>query len=214
MSKTVTAFSHGNGSQGGFALHSANGERKYLNRHERNRALASMVRLAPAHSLFALVLAWTGARVSEVLALTPQSFELESGLVSIMTLKRRGQRHARQVPIPPDLMRLLDRYFSLRALQANDSQRCKRLWPFCRMTAWRIVRRVMTCAGIIGKRACPRGLRHSFGVTTLGSGAPQTLVQRWMGHARLSTTAIYTNVCGPEEIAFARHFWRTSERRK
>ncbi len=35
--------------------------------------------------LFILTLIWTGARVSEVLALTPVSFQLESGVVAIDT---------------------------------------------------------------------------------------------------------------------------------
>jgi site-specific recombinase XerD len=39
---------------------------------------------------------------------------------------------------------------------------------------------------------------------------PLTLTQRWLGHARISTTAIYTELCGPEELAFASQFWRIS----
>ena len=62
-------------------------------------------------------------------------------------------------------------------------------------------------AGIVGRAACPRGMRHGFGVGTLQAGVPLSLVQRWMGHARLSTTAIYTEVSGAEEAAFAAQFW-------
>ncbi|NOT70880.1 MAG: tyrosine-type recombinase/integrase [Hyphomicrobium sp.] len=65
---------------------------------------------------------------------------------------------------------------------------------------------VLAHAGISGRGACLRGLRHSFGVGTLQAGVPITLLQRWLRHARLSTTEIYTKVIGPEEIAFARLF--------
>ena len=104
-------------------------------------------------------------------------------------------------------MRALVQFFSLRRRQ-QDPSKPGRLWAFCRMTAWRIIKRVMQHAGIAGPQACPHGLRHAFGVLSLHSGVPITLVQRWMGHARLSTTAIYLNVSGPEEFAFARRFWR------
>ena len=67
----------------------------------------------------------------------------------------------------------------------------------------------MALSRIIGRAACPRGLRHSFGVGTLQAGVPLNLVQRWLGHARISTTAIYTAACGPEEIAFAARFWES-----
>jgi len=30
-----------------------------------------------------------------------------------------------------------------------------------------------------------------------------------MGYARISTTAIYADACGPEEVGFARNFWST-----
>jgi len=42
------------------------------------RALAAMAALKGDQELFALTLAWTGARVSEVLALFPSSFQIEA----------------------------------------------------------------------------------------------------------------------------------------
>jgi integrase/recombinase XerD len=64
----------------------------------------------------------------------------------------------------------------------------------------------MMLAEVVGKVACPRGLRHAFGVGSLQAGVPLNLVQRWLGHARISTTAICAAASGPEEIGFANRF--------
>lgn len=191
------------------SLYAPNGCRKYLNHAERQRALAAMTLLKFDQALFALTLAWTGARVSEILALTPSSFQLECGTVAIQTLKRR-KHSVREVPIPPALMTELDRHFGIARAQQNSESAHRRLWPWCRSTAWRIVKGVMHQSGIIGSHACPRGLRHAFGVGTLQASVPITLVQRWLGHARLSTTAIYVDASGPEETAFAKRFWEAA----
>lgn len=190
-----------------FSLYSRDGARKYLNHDERRRALAAMEFLEPGQALFAITLAWTGARVSEVLALTPTSFQVERAIVALRTLKRR-KHHIREVPIPPQLMAALDRHFRIAAMQRDPLQADRRLWPWHRATAWRIIKRVMRRSGIAGRHACPRGLRHAFGVGTLQSGVPLNLTQRWLGHARISTTAIYAAASGPEEVAFAGRFWR------
>jgi site-specific recombinase XerD len=203
-------------SEGG-SLYAAGGGRKYLNPPERTRALSEMTKLPRSQALFALTLSWTGARVSEVLALTASSFQIirtpslkvDCGIVAIETLKRR-KRCVREVPIPPDLMSALERHFKLSALQRDACNSHRRLWPLHRATAWRIVKQVMRCSSIIGRQACPRGLRHSFGVGSLQSGVPLNLAQRWLGHARISTTAIYAAACGPEEIELARRFWRAA----
>lgn len=126
--------------------------------------------------------------------------------MALRTLKRR-KHHVREVPIPPSVMFQLDRHFHISEQQRDPFAACRRLWPWHRSTGWRIVKRVMTFAHIVGTQACPRGLRHAFGVGTLQSGAPLNLTQRWLGHARLSTTAIYADVSGAEELSFAARFW-------
>lgn len=191
------------------SLYSTNGFRKYLNRHERERALLTMGNLEPASALFALTLAWTGARVSEVLALTASSFQVESGIVAICTLKRR-KHCVREVPIPPQLMDALDRCFGLSRERCEPSEAGRRLWPWHRVTAWRKIKHAMIAARITGTRASPRGLRHAFGVCSLQAGVPLNLVQRWLGHSRISTTAIYAAAVGPEEVALAGRFWRAN----
>jgi integrase/recombinase XerD len=189
-----------------FGLYAPNGARKYLNRAERQRVLAAVAALKPDEALFALTLAWTGARVSEVLALTALSFQVESGTVAIQTLKRR-RHHMREVPLPPELMAALDRYFGLSNRRRDPRAADHRPWPWHRVTAWRIIKKVMRLSGVVGRQASPRGLRHAFGVGSLQAGVPLNLVQRWLGHARISTTAIYADVVGPEEWLFAKQFW-------
>ena len=188
-------------------LYAANGGRKYLNAAERGRALAVMRKLPPDKALFAMTLAWTGARISEVLALTPASFQVERGVVAIVTLKRR-RFCVREVPVPPELMAALDLQLAIANRQGCPEAAGKRLWPFSRTTAWRLIKRVMEKADVCGRQACPRGLRHAFGIGTVQANVPLNLTRQWLGHASIGTTAIYAAACGPEEIAFAERFWR------
>lgn len=191
------------------SLYAADGHRKYLNREERLRAIETMHGLDADKALFALTLAWTGARVSEVLALTPASFQIERGVVAFITLKRRSHS-VREVPLPTDLLSALDRHFELRRMQGDPLACSERLWHWRRETAWRLIKQVMAKSGLTGRSASPRGLRHGFGVGAIQAGIPLNLVQRWLGHAHISTTAIYTDASGPEERDLAQKFWRMS----
>lgn len=194
-------------SPGMLCLYSQTGARKYLTQNERQSAIKAARSLNDDHRLFALTLAWTGARISEVLALTPESLQPDRNIVVIRTLKQRKER-LREVPLPPRLMQdLVDRY--LRGPQRRP--RNATLWTFSRSTAWRIIKTVMAIAGVKGAAACPKGFRHAFGVGTIQAGVPVTLLQKWLGHARLTTTAIYTDVTGPEEMAFANKYWNYAQ---
>jgi integrase len=141
-----------------------------------------------------------------VLAVRPGSFQIERNIVALRTLKRR-KPHVREVPVEPGLMAALDRQFNLSALQRDPETANRRLWPMSRVTAWRVVKGAMLAAGVVGRAACPRGLRHGFGVGTLQASVPLNMVQKWMGHARISTTAVYADASGEEEAAFAARFW-------
>ena len=191
---------------GADSLYTSVGVRKYLTATERRRVLEAAEALPPDQALFVLTLAWTGARLSEVLALPAASFDIDGSRVAIRTLKRRAFA-VREMPIPPILLSALDAHFALRTRQGCPAAAAERLWPWPRVTGWRVVKRVMASAQVHGPHATPRGLRHAFGVGTLQSGVPLNLIQRWMGHARLSTTAIYAAASGPEEIQFARWYW-------
>ena len=53
----------------------------------------------------------------------------------------------------------------------------------------------------------PKGLRHSFGIHAIRSGALLDLAQRWLGHASMTTTAIYLDALGEEEREIAARMW-------
>jgi integrase/recombinase XerD len=75
------------------------------------------------------------------------------------------------------------------------------------MTGWRAVHAVIAAAGLDGPQASPKGLRHCFGVAAVSTGIPLNLVQKWPGHAQLTTTAIYADAVGAEEKDIARRMW-------
>lgn len=191
----------------GLTLFGPQAQRKYLNAAERRRFVQA-ARRAPCHiGLFCLTLRWTGARISEVLALTPCAIDIESGTASILTLKRRKRGIVRQVPLPPALLRKLDHVFGLCRAQRDARLATLRIWRWSRTTAWRYVKAVMATAGITGMPGMPKGLRHGFGVHAIHSKVPPHLLQKWLGHASLRTTAIYCDVIGAEEHACAARMW-------
>ncbi len=192
----------------GQSLFGRYGSRKYLNAAERRRFVEATRRMPSKIRLFCLTLRWSGARISEVLALTPAAIDIDSGVASIQTLKRRRRGIIRQVPLPPNVLRELDRVFKLRIAQRDPQLATLRLWHWSRTTAWRYVKAVMAAAGITGTPATPKGLWHGFGVNAFQSNVPPHLVQRWLGHASLRTTAIYGDVIGPEERGIAARMWR------
>jgi len=184
------------------SLYTAAGCRKYLTPAERSRFIAAAKACSrKAVGTLCLMLVYTGCRISEALALTRASIEPEAGFVAFRSLKKRnGALVVRELPVPVDL---LNRVGELPAAGA------KRLWPFSRSRAWQLVKQVMAEAGIApGIHATPRGMRHTFGVHAIRSGVPLNLVQRWLGHARLETTAIYLQAMGTEEREIAARMWR------
>jgi integrase/recombinase XerD len=196
--------------EAGMSLYGAAGGRKYLNAAERRRFLEAARQASPEVRLFCFLLRWSGGRISEVLALTPAAIDIECGVANIHTLKRRKQGIVRQVPLPTDMLRDLDRFFKIGRMQRDPELATRRLWTWSRTTAWRRVKQVMAVAGINGTHAMPKGLRHGFGVNAFETSVPPHLVQRWLGHASLRTTAIYGDVMGPEERSFAARMWSGS----
>lgn len=113
----------------------------------------------------------------------------------------------RCIPVPSGLLVALQRVHQISVLQADRTFEHMRIWPWGRTTAWKHIKSKMNEAGIYGPQACAKGLRHGFAVSAIQSGVPITLVSKWLGHSKLSTTAIYADAIGPEEREIAKRMW-------
>lgn len=190
-------------------LYDPHGNRKHLTATERGLFLETAGLCTADIRTFCRTLAYTGARISEVLALTPRQIDCESGVIIIRCLKKRRPDIFRAVPVPAELLEELDRVHDIRGAKLDRERSAARIWSWCRTTAWHHVKVCMHKAGIAGRHTTPKGLRHSFGVCVLQSGVPINLVKKWLGHSRLSTTEIYADAAGAEEQAIAGRFWQT-----
>jgi len=177
------------------------GQRKYVSQSERLRFLEAADRQPSQVKALCYLIAYTGCRISEALSLEHFHIDQDRGAVIFQTLKRR-KRHFRCVPIPAFLVRML-----LDSRKPGQST----LWPIHRATAWRWIKQVMAEARIEGPMATCKGLRHGFGIWAATQSVPPNLIQRWMGHASSTTTAIYLNVVGSEERMFAERMWHPAK---
>jgi integrase/recombinase XerD len=70
------------------------------------------------------------------------------------------------------------------------------LKPICYRQVYRIAAEAAHTAGIT-KRVGPHTLRHSFATHLLEDGVDIRIIQVLLGHAQLTTTALYTRVARP-----------------
>jgi integrase/recombinase XerC len=141
----------------------------------------------------------TGVRVSELTKLDLHDVDFKEKLVRV-TGKRRKQRI---VPFGDPALHALMNYLTVRnsflqnaSPEERDSQAVFLNYQGTRITTRSVGRMVdkyiTVCAGI--HNISPHALRHSFATHLLDSGADLRDIQELLGHARLSTTQIYTHV--------------------
>lgn len=195
-----------------WSLYDSRGRRKYLVPKERWAFLEAALETSDDVGTFCAVLAFSGARISEVLALTPERLDDGNGAINFETLKRREHGIFRAVPVPVGLLDYLNEVHGYRAAQSNPLCARKRLWPWSRTTAWRRVKEVMRLANEPDHVSKPKALRHAFGAEAALNQVSLSLIKKWMGHAKLETTEIYTSLIGDEERTLARLTWRGATR--
>lgn len=185
------------------SLHTQAGARKYLDESERGRLIAVAQSATPALRALCLTLVFTGCRISEALSLTPDALRSAEGVIAFRSLKKRaGIVVIREVPVPLDLLGELE------VLAQTREAVHDRLWSWGRCRAWQLIKALMFEAEIRpGPHATVKGLRHAYGLHAVRSGVPLNFVQRWLGHASMTTTAIYLQAVGPDECAIAARMW-------
>jgi len=109
-------------------------------------------------------LAYTGARISEALQATTEDLFYDKGLVRIKGVKGGGFR---VVPVPPEILFLLQRYVIFRG-------RADLLFPVTRQAAGEAVRR--ETRRLVGCSLSPHLLRHAFAIKLLTRGSHSSWV--------------------------------------
>jgi len=141
----------------------------------------------------------TGIRVSELVSLNLRDIDFKNKLLRVMG--KRGKE--RIVPFGDPALNALKDYLAVREnflmnapATKRDAQPLILNYQGTRMTTRSVGRLVekyiRLCAGI--HDISPHALRHSFATHLLDSGADLRDIQELLGHARLSTTQIYTHV--------------------
>ena len=192
------------------------GNRLYLNAEER-AAFLQVARHKPARDrTLCETLHYTGCRPSELIEITPARIDLSEAMVTIRSLKKRRDKRGKQrvvyrsVPVPADFLDTLNTANGIREAQKTPKLAKAPIWPLTRVRVWQIVKGVMIEAGIPdAPHRSPKGLRHGFGINAMVNGIPLHMLSKWMGHAQLTTTAIYANAIGKEEQDIAARMWST-----
>jgi site-specific recombinase XerD len=144
----------------------------------------------PAHRMALATAYATGLRLAEVVRLRVEDIDSARMLVHVCG---KGDKE-RIVMLSTVLLDALRSYWR--------THRPARPWlfpgtkpgqPICKKTIQVACRKARTAAGLT-KRVTPHALRHSFATHLLEAGTDLRTVQALLGHARLSTTAIYTHV--------------------
>lgn len=184
-------------------LYNDQSERLYINADERERFLDALISESDDIRAFCLTLFYTGCRLFEARELRFSAIQPKARLISFRSLKKRDQHHIREIPFPQELIDAPDK------LPRRSGQP---IWTLdghkvSRVTAYRWVKQVMNKADIHGAQACPKGLRHGYGIHAVRSGVQLNMLQKWMGHASIATTAIYATAVGREELELADRMW-------
>jgi len=141
----------------------------------------------------------TGVRVAELTTLNLRDVDFSNQLVRV-TGKRRKQRIVPFGDPAGDAIRsylgVRDKFLFNAPISKRDDQALFLNYQGTRITTRSVGRMVekyiRICAGM--HNISPHALRHSFATHLLDSGADLRDIQELLGHARLSTTQVYTHV--------------------
>lgn len=136
----------------------------------------------PVDSLLVRLLFVTGARISEVLALTAADFKLQNDGGAFVQLFGKGRR-TREVYIGAELCADVFKF-------GNVDKEDEPIFGIDRHEAAAIVAKLAKAAKV-GKHVTPHVFRHSLASYLLASGATLAQVRDQLGHQDVKTTSIY-----------------------
>jgi site-specific recombinase XerD len=166
-------------------------------------------RMGLRDALIVLLLATVGPRVSELTRADVEDFYVNAG-VRYWRIFGKGGR-TRDVPLPPEVARVLDAHLAERQSAAPPGEKALLLsWRGRRLArgdAQAVIDRVLARVDPQWRRAVtPHGLRHTTATHLLAAATDMDAVRRVLGHSDLSTLGRYRDeLPGELEAAMRAH---------
>lgn len=148
----------------------------------------------------------TGARISEALSLTRESFTVDgehNSYVIIQTLKQKGRGRPKKEDksTKPRLVEIVDPTYIEAVKRYIATTKPSKGVSIFTLDRHNVSYRFKTLNNAlhldIGKLT-PHTFRHSFAINALIQGRSGSVIQKWLGHSNLSTTQVYLKVLDGE----------------
>lgn len=139
----------------------------------------------------------SGLRLAELRNLRLEQLHLDAGFISIIG---KGNKE-RVVPVGRKAVEALNHHLEAGRPKLVSPRSpanvflTRRGSPFAAVTLWKRIKDRVRRSGV-ERNVTPHMLRHSFATHLLEHGADLRVIQELLGHARISTTEIYTHVSG------------------
>lgn len=149
----------------------------------------------------------SGLRLAELRGIRLEQLHLDAGFVQVIG---KGNKE-RVVPLGQKAVAAIKRYLEAgrpRLVRSHSPAQVflnQRGRPFAAPTLWLRIKKRARLAGI-QRNVTPHMLRHSFATHLLDHGADLRVIQELLGHARISTTEIYTHVANQRLVEIHRRF--------
>jgi len=176
-------------------------QRPYRTLGEPDIAAVLATAATPRDRALLAVLLGAGLRAAEVVGLDVSDLHDDPDGGMVIAVRRGKGRRDRQVPVQPEVARLLLAYLADRGRRLGDQgplfrahDHGARVRDRARLSTRAIgylVRRALEKAGLAAKALSPHAFRHTYAIRALRAGGNVIAVQKLLGHASVATTQRY-----------------------
>lgn len=148
------------------------------------------------HKVIVLLMLDCGLRVSEACSLMFKNFDFKNRLITLQSLKKRGNKSLRTIPISDRLYSTIGDYLHSYKLEMSPN---KYIFPsnnkngyLSRKAIWATLSLYKNKLNI--SELHPHALRHTFATHHLASGTSLVEIKEMLGHKNYNTTLIYAEI--------------------
>lgn len=179
-------------------------EASYLNGEEYQRLMQTVRDVATPYFwqrdlAIVTIFLHTGIRLSELVSLTLDSFDLSERTIVI---QGKGNKE-RTIPLNDEVALVIEKYLTKRPSVSNNSLFVSKLGTsLSGRSVYHLIKRYLEKAGIKKEKLGVHSLRHSFGASLLNKKVNLVVIQELLGHTKLETTRRYLHI-NKEELRTA-----------